>query len=97
MVRCVTVGPPNHTLAETTVTGRFDHVGKEGLDPKARLLIGFGHMNAYDSQIVLQSVSNVIAEPIDPARYRIRSETGPVTSRPSHEQNHSKFSKKGIP
>ena len=35
-----------------TIKGRFDHVNKDGLDARTRLLTGFGHLNAYESQVV---------------------------------------------
>jgi hypothetical protein len=61
-----------------TVKGRFDHVNKEGLDARARFLIGFGHLNTYDSQVFLQSVSDVVAYPVDPSRYDQSTITGTV-------------------
>ena len=40
-----------------------------GLDARTKLLIGFGHLNAYDSQVVLRAVYDVVAEPVDASRY----------------------------
>jgi hypothetical protein len=51
-----------------TVTGRFDHVSKAGLDAKVKIVTGFGHLNSYESQLVLESVSDVAAVP----RHRLR-------------------------
>jgi hypothetical protein len=48
-----------------TVVGRFEHIGKSTLDPKTDPPTGFGYLNSYESQLVLQGVSNVLAEPID--------------------------------
>lgn len=50
-------------------TGRFDHVDKIATPPEQRRYVGFGHMNGYESQLVLESVSNVVASPIDPSIY----------------------------
>ena len=50
-------------------TGRFDHVDKITTPPEQRLRVGFGHMNGHESQLVLESVSNVVASPIDPSLY----------------------------
>jgi hypothetical protein len=49
--------------------GRFDHVDKLKTPPEQRHDTGFGHMNGYESQLVLQSVTDVTAQPIDPAIY----------------------------
>jgi len=65
------VGCPLYTVT-ATVTGRFDHVSKDGVDAKARMMIGFGHLNTYESQLVLESVSEVEAKPIDPSVYEKR-------------------------
>jgi hypothetical protein len=62
-----------------TIKGRFDHVDRGGQDARNRLLTGFGHLNAYDSQIVLWAVYDVVAEPIDPSRYDQASLAGTVT------------------
>jgi len=50
-------------------TGRFEHVNKMKMKPEERRFAGFGHLNAYESQLVLQSVADVIAKPIDTAVY----------------------------
>ena len=50
--------------------GRFEHVDKITTPPEERHSVGFGHMNGYESQLVLESVSNVIATPIDAAVYK---------------------------
>ncbi|HTP36563.1 MAG TPA: hypothetical protein VMJ75_30515 [Candidatus Acidoferrales bacterium] len=46
-----------------TLVGRFEHVQKK--DTVEGEPAGFGYMKSYDSQIVFQSVSNVVAEAID--------------------------------
>jgi len=50
--------------------GRFEHVDKITMLPEERHFVGFGHMNGYESQLVLESVSNVIATPIDTSIYQ---------------------------
>ena len=59
-------------LYEVTVdaVGRFEHVDKITTPPEERHFVGFGHMNGYESQLVLESVSNVIAIPIDASIYK---------------------------
>lgn len=47
-----------------TVVGRFEHVHPSETDPKAAP-VRFGFRNSYDSQLVLQGVSNVVPETID--------------------------------
>ncbi len=62
-------------VVTATVTGRFDHTDRKwrmvrGHDAdRVPSSMGFGHMNSWDSQLVLQSVSDVIAKPIDPSVY----------------------------
>jgi hypothetical protein len=52
--------PPHAVIV--MVTGRFDHVGWF-----TRITgHGFGHLNGWNSQFVLQSVRDVEAKPIDP-------------------------------
>ncbi len=54
-----------------TATGLFQHADKKGIaDPKRRMLTGFGHLNAYESQLVLESVKDVPATPIDKSKYK---------------------------
>lgn len=62
---------PQCPLYAVTVdaTGRFDHVDKIAMPPEQRRYVGFGHMNGHESQLVLESVSNVVASPIDPSIY----------------------------
>lgn len=48
-----------------TVNGRFDHVSDGEFDAKG----GFGHLNAYQSQLSIRSVSEVVAKPIDTSGY----------------------------
>ncbi len=49
-----------------TVVGRFDHVRPAEPDPKGGgAQVRFGYLNSYDSQLVLQGVSNVVAETIE--------------------------------
>ena len=49
-----------------TVVGRFEHARPAEPDPKGgRAPVRFGYLNSYDSQLVLQGVSNVVAETID--------------------------------
>jgi hypothetical protein len=59
-----------------TMTGRIDHLDTHTivviLRPGAAMRtysVGFGHMNAALTRLVLQSVSDVIATPIDPSVY----------------------------
>jgi hypothetical protein len=59
---------PLYTVT-VNAAGRFDHIDKLNTDPKDRRYVGFGHMNGYESQLVLQSVSDVVAKPIDPSVY----------------------------
>jgi hypothetical protein len=47
----------------TTIIGRFEYTRKGEGDPP-----GFGYLNSYDSQFVLQTVSEVVAEPLDRRR-----------------------------
>jgi hypothetical protein len=56
---------------EVTVdaVGLFEHVDKITTPPEQRHLVGFGHMNGYESRLVLQSVLNVVTTPIDPSIY----------------------------
>lgn len=65
-------------LCEVTVTmtGRFDHLETHVIavraGPTAKIetyYAGFGHLNAALSRLVLRSVSDVTAVPIDPAVY----------------------------
>ena len=58
-------------LVISTVTGRFDYI-KKAVQEHSRIVSGFGTLNSYDSQLVLQSVSDVVAKPIDPSRYEER-------------------------
>jgi hypothetical protein len=51
-----------------TVIGRFEHIMKEP-GPSADALAGFGPLKSYDSQLVLQSVSEVVATPVDRSVY----------------------------
>jgi hypothetical protein len=53
---------PKCAVYKVTVTavGRFEHTRKGEGD-----LPGFGYLNSYDSQLVLQSVSEVVAELIE--------------------------------
>jgi hypothetical protein len=50
--------------------GLFEHVDSltMGFGMQQRG-IGFGHMNMYESRLILQSVSHVVATPIDPSIY----------------------------
>jgi hypothetical protein len=50
--------------------GLFEHVDQltMGFGQQKRG-IGFGHMNGYESRLILQSVSDVVATPIDPSVY----------------------------
>jgi len=59
---------PLYTVTVNAI-GRFDHIEKLRTDPKDRRYVGFGHMNGYESQLVLQFVSDVVAKPIDPSVY----------------------------
>jgi len=59
-----------------TVTGRFDHSDsplvafRTGTTRKVSYhSAGFGHLNGALSQLVVQSVSDVVAIPIDPGIY----------------------------
>jgi hypothetical protein len=59
-----------------TCTGRFEHGGGKLVAIRAtgsrNVVLGplrYGHMGAWDSQLVLQSVSNVAAKPIDRSIY----------------------------
>jgi hypothetical protein len=54
-----------------TVIGRFEHIKKEP-EPSAHALAGFGPLKAYDSQLVVQSVSEVVATPVDRSVYEKR-------------------------
>jgi hypothetical protein len=54
-----------------TVIGRFEHIQKEP-ERSAHGVVGFGPLKAYDSQIVLQSVSEVMATPVDRSIYEKR-------------------------
>jgi hypothetical protein len=47
-----------------TVVGRFEYVHKGDLNSKADPPIGFGYQNSYESQLILQGVSDVVAEQI---------------------------------
>lgn len=67
--------PLYRTMA--TVTGRFDHSDtplvafRTGTMGKASYhFAGFGHLNAALSQLVVQSVSDVVTTPIDPEAYK---------------------------
>jgi hypothetical protein len=60
-----------------TITGRFDHSDtplaafrNEKTGSVKYHFAGFGHLNAALSQLVMQSVSEVVATPIDPATYK---------------------------
>lgn len=65
-------------IVTATVTGRFDHTDRKwrmvrGHDTdRVPSSLGFGHMNSWDSQLVLQSVSDVVAKSIDPSVYEKR-------------------------
>jgi len=48
-----------------TLVGRFEHIQKGDKDAVEGGPVGFGYMKSYDSQIVFQSVSDVVAEVID--------------------------------
>ena len=48
-----------------TVIGRFEHISKRDGKTEAGLPAGFGYLNSYDSQLVLQKVLDVTAEEID--------------------------------
>jgi hypothetical protein len=50
-------------------TGRFEHVDKLKVLPEDRKYTGFGHFYGFESQLVLQSVNGVSAEPVDPSIY----------------------------
>ena len=59
-----------------TVVGRFDHMespmvafGSIETGMVTYQLVGFGHLNAALSQVVLKSVSDVVVKPIDPSVY----------------------------
>lgn len=45
-----------------TLTGRFDAV-----EPQPRALCGFGHLGAACGRLVIQTVSDVVADPVDPS------------------------------
>jgi len=53
-----------------TFTGRFEHAGKTAIKyPSGKIEIvgpfGFGHMGMWDSQLVLQSVSDAVAKAVN--------------------------------
>ena len=50
-------------------TGRFEHVNKQNIKPEERRTSGYGHMNGYESQLVLESVKDVTVKPIDLSIY----------------------------
>jgi hypothetical protein len=57
-----------------TITGRFDHSNTPLVAIRSKKLVdyksaGFGHLGAALSQLVVESVSDVVAEPIDPSLY----------------------------
>jgi hypothetical protein len=57
-------GCPSYAVV-ATMTGRFDHVIW-----LARIIgHGFGHLNGWDSELLLQSVLDVVAKPIDRSVY----------------------------
>jgi hypothetical protein len=66
---------PLYTVSATMI-GRFDHsetklIATRGY-PEGKIGVGsvrFGHLGAWDSQLVLKSVSDVVAKPIDPSVY----------------------------
>ena len=68
---------PKYTVV-ATMTGRFDFISKRKIvavrDVATGLIDlwqhGFGHLGVSDSQLVLNSVSDVVATPIDRAAYR---------------------------
>lgn len=70
--RCVSC--PLYSVS-ASVVGRFDHTDRKlrmvrGKDAdKVPSSMGFGHLNSWDSQLVLQSVSDVVAKPIDRSVY----------------------------
>lgn len=51
-----------------TAIGRFDHIVRDPTVPNFKWQ-GFGHLNFYESQLVLQSVKDVEAKRIDPSLY----------------------------
>jgi hypothetical protein len=62
-----------------TVVGRFDHLEQSNIAIRANRKqkpapyeAGFGHLNAALNRLVWQSVSDVVAKPIDPAVYEKR-------------------------
>jgi hypothetical protein len=62
-----------------TVTGRFDHLEEKLVEIRAnrdevprRYIAGFGHLNASPNRLVWQSVSDVVATPIDVTIYEKR-------------------------
>jgi hypothetical protein len=62
---------PLYTVTVNAI-GRFEHVNKRKTTPEERRYTGFGHMRVYESQLVLQSVSDVTAELIDTSVYEKR-------------------------
>jgi hypothetical protein len=53
-----------------TMTGRFEHASLKAIRDTSNKIeiiepVGFGHMTMWDSQLVLQSVSDVVAKPVD--------------------------------
>jgi hypothetical protein len=62
-----------------TIIGRFEHLETQMVAVRAdsqtkptTYMAGFGHLNASRSRLVMQSVSNVVANPIDPSVYKQR-------------------------
>jgi hypothetical protein len=60
-----------------TMTGRIDHLETHMVAVRFRpgaamrtYFVGFGHLNAALTRLALQSVSDVIAKPIDPSVYK---------------------------
>ena len=72
--REICISYPLYSVSASMV-GRFDHTDRKwrmvrGDDAdKVPSSMGFGHLNSWDSQLVLQSVSNVVAKPIDRSVY----------------------------
>ena len=56
--------------ATATMTGRFEHAGMRAVRDRSNKIeivepMGFGHLHMWDSQLTLQSVSDVAAKPVD--------------------------------
>jgi len=61
------IGCPLYQVTITAI-GRFDHIERDPNTPIFKRQ-GFGHLNAFESQLVLQSVKDLEAQPIDTSLY----------------------------